>query len=85
MKNTKDISRHQIENPKSQAQSSLRKRLLTVKEAGEYLGRSESAVRELQWAGRLPFVQEGKRIFFDRLDLDLWIEEHKRKEPALLE
>ncbi len=61
----------------------LRKRLFNTQETAQYLGRSVNAVRELQWAGRLPFVQEGRRVFFDILDLDKWINEHKRKELGI--
>jgi excisionase family DNA binding protein len=58
---------------------------LSIKEAAEYLGRSVHALRELQWAGRLPYVQEGRRVLFDLLDLDAWIETHKRRETHRLD
>lgn len=37
---------------------SLEKRLCTLKEAANYLGRSDWSVRELIWSGRLPIVRE---------------------------
>ena len=53
------------------------KRLLTVQEAAEYLGRTVPAIRELQWAGRIPCVKSDRRVFFDIEDLDRFIETHK--------
>lgn len=57
----------------------LSKRLYTLKEAAEYLGRSEWAMRELAWAGRIPIVKPegGRKIFFDLLDLMEFIEKNK--------
>ena len=56
-----------------------RKRLFTLKEAAEYLGRSEWGMRELAWAGRIPVVKPegGRKIFFDILDLMEFIEKNK--------
>jgi len=63
---------HGIGNP-------LRKRLYTLKEAGEYLGRSAWSMRELIWAGKIPVVRgEGARkIFLDIEDLNKFINQNK--------
>ena len=53
------------------------KRLYNLKEAAEYLGRSEWSMRELQWKGALPVVRDGRRIYFDVKDLDRYIESNK--------
>lgn len=53
------------------------KRLYNLKEAAEYLGRSEWSMRELQWKGALPVVRDGRRIYFDIQDLDSYIESNK--------
>ena len=60
----------------------LAKRLLTAEEAGQYLGfKSAWPVRELKWKGELPYVPIGKRrIMFDVLDLDGYIESQKTRE-----
>lgn len=58
----------------------IKKRLFTVKEAALYLGRTPHAIRELQWDGLLPAVKVGRRIHFDLLDLEKFIESHKIKE-----
>jgi excisionase family DNA binding protein len=55
----------------------LRKRLYTIPEAAEYLGRSPWAVRSMVWAGKLPAVKDGKRILVDVYDLDQWIDRNK--------
>ena len=54
-----------------------RKRLYSIPEAGEYLGRSPWAVREMIWKGKLPAVGDRRRILLDVNDLDHWIEVNK--------
>ena len=58
-------------------QNKGRKRLFTIEEAGEYLGRSTWSVRRLIWGGTLPPVRHGRRIHIDLLDLDAFIDRHK--------
>jgi len=55
------------------------KRLFTVKEAAQFLGRSEWGMRELIWAGKIPVVKDegGRKIFVDVLDLIAYIERNK--------
>jgi excisionase family DNA binding protein len=55
------------------------KRLYTLKEAAQYLGRSEWGMRELIWAGKIPVVKVdgGRKIFLDVLDLMEFIEKNK--------
>jgi excisionase family DNA binding protein len=54
-----------------------RKRLYTINQAAEYLGRSPWAVRSMIWNGKLPAVRDGKRILVDVFDLDRWVEANK--------
>ncbi|MEW6214965.1 MAG: helix-turn-helix domain-containing protein [Nitrospirota bacterium] len=63
-----------ITNPVSQG---LTKRLYSIKEASLYLGRSVWAVREMLWAGKIPYVKDGRRILLDIQDMDSWIEKNK--------
>ncbi len=58
----------------------LRKRLFSIEEAAEYLGRSVWSVRELIWAGKLPAVRVGRRIHLDLYDMDAFIEDNKVRE-----
>jgi len=53
------------------------KRLYNIKEASIYLGRTVWAVREMLWAGKMPYVKDGKRILLDIRDMDSWIEKSK--------
>jgi len=57
----------------------MSKRLYTLKEAAEYLGRSEWSMRDLIWAGRIPVVKTegGRKIFLDIEDLNSFIERNK--------
>jgi excisionase family DNA binding protein len=57
----------------------VNKRLYSVKEAGRYLGRSPWAIRHLIWEGHLPQVRQGRRVMVDVLDMDQFIEKHKRE------
>ena len=57
----------------------LRKRLFTLKEAAEYLGRSEWGMRDLIWKRMIPVVMNtgGRKIFIDIRDLDDYVEKNK--------
>jgi excisionase family DNA binding protein len=55
----------------------LSKRLYTLNEAAKYLGRTLWSMRELVWAGKIPIVRDGKRIFIDFNDLDSYISKNK--------
>lgn len=54
-----------------------RKRLYTVKESAEYLGRSVWSIRELIYNGHLPCVKVGRRVHVDIHDLDRFVEKYK--------
>ncbi len=53
------------------------KRLYSVEDAAEYLGHSVWGVREMLYAGKLPFIKDGRRILVDIKDMDDWIEKNK--------
>jgi excisionase family DNA binding protein len=55
------------------------KRLYDIKEAAFYLGRSVDSLRELLWAGKVPFIKDGKRIYLDVRDMDGYIEQSKQR------
>jgi excisionase family DNA binding protein len=52
-------------------------RLLTVKEAADYIGRTEQAVQHLIHKKELMVVRRGRRVHLDRSDLDQWIDANK--------
>ncbi len=52
-------------------------RLLTVKEAAAYVGRTEQAVQHLIHRKELVVVRRGRRVHLDRADLDRWIDGNK--------
>ncbi len=56
----------------------LPKRLFTLSEAGIYMGRTVWSMRELVYAGKLLVVRDGKRIFIDLLDMDVFISKNKQ-------
>ena len=55
----------------------LSKRLYTLKEASVYLGRTLWGVREMVWAGKIPVVRDGKRLFIDINDLEMYVTRYK--------
>ena len=59
--------------------SLVKKRLYSIPEAAEYLGRSVWSVRELIWGGKLPCIKAGRRIHLDIFDINQWIERNKVK------
>jgi excisionase family DNA binding protein len=53
------------------------KRLYNIQEASCYLGRTVNALQEMIWAGKLPYVKDGKRILLDVRDMDSFIDRNK--------
>ena len=56
------------------------KRLYSLNEAGQYLGRSTWSIRRLIWSGGLPAVKAGGRVHVDIRDMDKFIDQHKEVE-----
>jgi len=56
------------------------KRLLTLNEAGTYIGLSHWRVRSLIYSGQLAYVRLGRRILIDLKDLDSLIDSKKERE-----
>lgn len=55
----------------------IAKRLFNLKEAALYMGRPVWGIRSLIWAGKLPYIQDGRKQFIDVRDLDSYIEQNK--------
>lgn len=51
--------------------------ILTVPEVANELRIGETFVREMVYRHEIPFVKIGRRILFQRADLDKWLEEHR--------
>lgn len=60
----------------------MTKRLMSIREAAEYLGRSTWSVRRLIWNGELPAVRAGGRVHMDVRDMDEFIERNKVREAS---
>lgn len=56
---------------------SVKPRLLTVEQAGIYVGRTPNAVRILLSRGAFPAVKADGRTMLDVQDLDRWIDQNK--------
>jgi excisionase family DNA binding protein len=56
----------------------VQSRLLTIKEAAEYLKLSERTMKTLLARGEVRKVPCGRRVMLDIRDLDQWIEDKKQ-------
>jgi excisionase family DNA binding protein len=56
------------------------RRLITAKEAGQYLGLSNDTIYRMASQKKLPYLKIGDRVLFDIKALDHWIEKHMVKE-----
>ncbi len=56
------------------------RRLITAKEASQYLSLSTDTVYRMASLKRLPYLKIGDRVLFDVKALDHWIEKHLVKE-----
>lgn len=61
--------------------SAIAPRLLTIKQAAEYLNATVWFVRTLAWDKKVPYVKWGHRVAFDRADLDRFVEARKSGVP----
>ena len=58
------------------------RRLITVKEASQYLSLSTNTVYRMASMKKLPYLKVGGRVLFDVKALDRWIEKHMIQEKA---
>lgn len=58
----------------------MRQRLLSLKQAAQYLGRGEDSMREMIYGHAFKVIQLGgkSKMWLDLQDLDKWIEDNKR-------
>lgn len=64
--------------PQMSLASGQMKRLLSVKEAANYLGIAQWTLRGWVSRKRVPVVKLGRRTLFDPQDLSEWIARHKQ-------
>jgi hypothetical protein len=66
---------------KKTAQGIHNPRLLPLKQAAEFLGLTEWAMRERCWSGDIPIVRfpGGRKIYIDSRDLESFIENNKMR------
>jgi excisionase family DNA binding protein len=58
------------------------RRLITAKEAGQYLSLSTDTIYRMASQKKLPYLKIGDRVLFDVRALDQWIGKHMVKETA---
>jgi excisionase family DNA binding protein len=65
--------------PKPQRRQREGGRLLTVRQAAEYLGTTVATLYSKVWRREIPFIKLGRSVRFDVVDLDEMIEQAKVK------
>lgn len=69
-----------------QEQNVLRKEVLNFREACTYLDISASHMYKLTSTKRIPhFCPEGKRLYFNRLELDEWLQRNRQTSTDKIE
>ena len=65
---------------KNTAQGISNPRLLSLKDAAQWLGLTVWAMRERIWAGQIPVVQfpGGRKMYVDTQDIEAFIQSNKR-------
>jgi len=58
--------------------NNLEARLLTVRQAAQYLATTVWCMRSRAWNKEVPSIRLGKRLLFDRQDLDAFVAAKKR-------
>ena len=58
------------------------RRLITAKEAGQYLSLSTDTIYRMASQKKLPYLKIGDRVLFDVKALDQWIGKHMVKETS---
>jgi len=56
------------------------RRLITVKEASQYLSLSTDTIYRMASSKRLPYLKIGERVLFDVKSIDQWVEKHLIRE-----
>lgn len=67
------VPKRQKQNP-VQTALAIVPRMLTVSDTSKYLGIGPWAVRKLHWDGALRGVMLGRRLMFDRLKIDAYVD-----------
>jgi excisionase family DNA binding protein len=58
------------------------KRLITAKEASQYLSLSTDTIYRMATSKKLPYLKIGDRVLFDIKSLDQWVEKHLIREKV---
>lgn len=84
--NTEQIMRSAVDAIRAQVLAELSaketkaaptRRLLTAAQAGEYIGKTEPAIRMMTYKRKLPVVRDGRSVRYDIRDLDARIDDLK--------
>jgi hypothetical protein len=63
-----------VEHGHQATESRLQRRIIGVREAAQYLGRTEKSIRHLVQRRKLRCIRADGRVMFDLVDLNAWID-----------
>jgi excisionase family DNA binding protein len=81
LRNRKRVSSGKKQQQQKTTQT-VEPRLLSIKQAAQYLNCTVWATRSLAWNRAVSSLKIGNRILFDRADLDAFIEQQKAQTSA---
>jgi excisionase family DNA binding protein len=65
--------------PEALASKTPQTRVLSLEQAAEYMGMTRDSLKHNYDLGRIKAVRVDKKLRFDRIDLDAWIDANKRE------
>jgi helix-turn-helix protein len=74
-------SRRNNQEPPNEAGAG--KRMFIAQDAAMYLGLAPQTLAKLRWSGDSPpYFKVGRRVLYDREELDAWLNERRRKSTS---
>jgi len=65
---------HPVEHEPLANESRIQRRIIDVREAAQYLGRTEKSIRHLVRRRKIRCIRADGRVMFDLVDLNDWID-----------
>jgi excisionase family DNA binding protein len=65
-----------VELLEQRREATVNRKMITIREAAQYLGRTVPALRAMIHRREIPFKRIGRRVFFELKELDRWIAVH---------
>ena len=64
---------YEIRHPKREAPTLTPSKVMTLPEVATYIGQAKSTIYKMTSAGLMPHSKRGRRLYFDRDQVDTWL------------